>query len=111
MFRFVVVCAFAAAVSLPSGVVASQRALNSRAVLEGKLVSKPFKIDGHLEDAWSSAARFENSAEFMPTHKVPAKVQTEGFIAHGKTDLYVAFVCHDPEIGKLRASMTDRDWF
>jgi len=76
-----------------------------------ELVSKPFKIDGHLEDAWSSAARFENFAEFMPTHKVPAKVQTEGFIAHGKTDLYVAFVCHDPEIGKLRASMTDRDWF
>ena len=78
-------------------------------MLEGTLVSEPFKIDGHLEDAWSSSARFENFAEFMPAHNVAAKVPTEGFIAHDETDLYVAFVCHDPEIGKLRASMTDRD--
>ena len=36
-------------------------------------------------------------------------MQTQGYVTHTETDLYVAFICHDPKIGKLRASLTDRD--
>lgn len=79
------------------------------AVLSPSPITEPIRIDGVLDDAWLGAARFDNFAEFIPTHQVAAHVKTEGYVAYSETDLYVAFVCHDPQIESLRASMTDRD--
>ena len=91
--------------------VSSNPALGSgaTATLNPPKVTTAFHIDGELEGAWSNAAAFDNFAEFMPTHGVAAQVPTEGYIAHDDTNLYVAFICHDPQIDRLRASMTDRD--
>lgn len=66
-------------------------------------------IDGVLDSVWTQAAHFENFAEFMPAHQIPAKVPTEGYITQDDSHLYIAFICYDPEIENLRASMTDRD--
>lgn len=88
---------------------ASTNSLNTPTTLQPGLLSTAIDIDGRLEDAWLESARFENFAEFMPMHEVAARVLTEGYITHTETDLYVAFVCHDPDIGSLRASVTDRD--
>ena len=83
--------------------------LNHPTTLHAKPAVTAIRIDGRIEDAWLEAARFDNFAEFMPSHRVAAKVPTEGYVTHTETDLYVAFVCHDPEIDKLRASLTDHD--
>ena len=86
-----------------------QKPLNEYAILEIEPAPADIRIDGVIEEAWLGAARFDNFAEFMPMHQVAARVPTEGYVAHGESDLFVAFVCYDPEIGKLRASLTDRD--
>ena len=83
--------------------------LNADIALEIKPASAAIQIDGVIEDAWHESARFDNFAEFMPKHQIAARVPTEGYITHDESDLFIAFVCYDPEIGKLRASLTDRD--
>ncbi len=66
-------------------------------------------IDGVLEDSWLNGAHFKDFVEFIPNQNIPAKTSTEGYILYDSSALYIAFICHDPEIAKLRASMTDRD--
>ncbi len=77
--------------------------------LETSPVDAKIQVDGVLEPSWENAIRFENFAEFMPEHQVQAKVPTEGYITHDESSLYVAFVCYDPDVNDLRASVTDRD--
>jgi len=84
-------------------------ALNAPTTVQATRLDAPIEVDGHLEEAWLSSTRIGNFAEFSPTHLVEAVVPTEGYVAHSPTDLYVAFVCHDPQIDRLRASLTDRD--
>ena len=57
----------------------------------------------------SRAPTSTTSPNSFRTISSPLGVTTEGYITHDGTDLYVAFVCHDPQIGSLRASFTDRD--
>ncbi|NKB70035.1 MAG: hypothetical protein GKR89_23430 [Candidatus Latescibacteria bacterium] len=83
--------------------------LNSSITLVAQPATTPLKIDGVLEDAWFDHAYFANFAEFMPGHQMAARVATEGYITHDEGHLLVAFVCRDPDMGKLRASLTDRD--
>ena len=87
----------------------SAASLNAPTTLRPAAIEQPIQVDGHLEEAWLASDRIDNFAEFSPTHLVGAQVPTEGYVAHSQSDLYVAFVCHDPEIGRLRASLTDRD--
>ncbi len=84
-------------------------AVETSSTLYPPRVSSPFQIDGELEEAWATTASFDNFTEFMPSHGVAALVPTQGYVAHDDADLYVAFICHDPQINRLRASMTDRD--
>ena len=83
--------------------------LNPYITLDATPASAGIVIDGLLEEVWYECARFENFAEFMPTHQVPAKAPTEGYVTYDASSLYVAFVCYDPDMEKLRASVTDRD--
>ena len=83
--------------------------LNPITTLEIQPAAGEIRIDGVLEETWKQSARFENFAEFMPAHQVAARVPTEGYVTHSESDLFIAFVCYDPEIDKLRASLTDRD--
>lgn len=57
----------------------------------------------------SRAPTSTTSPNSFQTISSPLGVTTEGYITHDGTDLYVAFVCHDPQIGSPRASFTDRD--
>jgi hypothetical protein len=84
-------------------------ALNPYTTLETKPTLVGIQLDGVIEEEWSGAARFDNFAEFMPTHQIAARVRTEGYVTHDDTDLFLAFVCYDPDIDRLRASLTDRD--
>ena len=106
MRRSVVTCLWGAVCLLHPGTVS---ATNPDPSLQPPRIDAAITIDGQLEDAWWDAAHFDGFSEFMPNHGVPAQVPTEGYVAHTDTDLYVAFICHDPQIDRLRASMTDRD--
>jgi len=83
--------------------------LNPCITLDARPASTDILIDGLLEDVWYECVRFENFAEFMPTHQTAAKVPTEGYVTYDESNLYIAFVCYDPDIEELRASVTDRD--
>lgn len=102
--------AWALAVALHLGSAwAAGASLNAVTTLRSASLETAIQVDGHLEEAWLASDRIADFAEFAPTHLVAARVPTEGYVAHSQTDLYVAFVCHDPDIGRLRASLTDRD--
>jgi hypothetical protein len=67
-------------------------------------------IDGTLDDAaWDRAARIPVPFETYPGRNTRAPVRTECLIAFGERHLYVAFVAHDPDPGRIRAHYTDRD--
>lgn len=67
-------------------------------------------IDGDIEESWYTAsARFDNFSENFPNERQRPKARTEGFIAKDDKNLYVAFICYDPDMRELRASLSDRD--
>lgn len=104
MRRFLIMCLWSVLWLLRPGVVSA-----ASPDLQPPRIELGMVIDGQLEDAWWEAAPFGEFTEFMPTHGVAAQVPTEGYIAYTDTDLFVAFICHDPQIERLRASLTDRD--
>ncbi|UCE05192.1 MAG: carbohydrate binding family 9 domain-containing protein, partial [bacterium] len=77
--------------------------------LRPDLLAKEITIDGKVEKAWFESAHFENFTEYQPTENRQPIVATEGFVTYDVDNLYIAFVCHDPDISQLRANFTDRD--
>jgi len=74
-----------------------------------KAVSK-IKIDGVLdEEAWKYPEKIKIRYEWMPGDNIPAPVETECLITFDKSRLYIAFRCFDPDPGKIRAHLMDRD--
>lgn len=72
-------------------------------------VSK-IKIDGVLdEDAWKHPEPIKILYEWMPGDNIPAVVESECLVTFDKSKLYIAFKCFDPEPGKIRAHLMDRD--
>jgi len=70
----------------------------------------PIKIDGVLnEEAWKHAEIIDLPYEYYPGDNIPAPVKTECLITYSKSKLYIAFRCFDPEPGKIRAHLMDRD--
>lgn len=68
------------------------------------------KIDGVLnEESWQNAEIIELPYEYYPADNIPALVKTECLITFSKSKLYIAFRCYDPEPGKIRAHLMDRD--
>lgn len=68
------------------------------------------KIDGRLEEeAWKKAVSIPLPYEWSPGDNVPAPVETRCLITFSRTHLYIAFRCHDPAPGKIRAHLMDRD--
>ena len=95
--------------SLASSIEPDSQVLNPPMVLEPIIATQTIQVDGALEDFWFSSTQFSNFAEFQPNYNVPANVPTEGYVTLDDKNLYVAFICYDPEIANLRASITDRD--
>jgi hypothetical protein len=74
-----------------------------------KSSASPIEIDGIIDDAWQDAAHFDNFVENWPNERQQPKVRTEGYVTHDDKNLYIAFICYDPDMKKLRARMSDRD--
>ncbi|UCE05191.1 MAG: carbohydrate binding family 9 domain-containing protein [bacterium] len=66
-------------------------------------------IDGKVENAWLESAHFENFTEYQPTENRQPIVATEGYVVYDVDNIYISFICHDPDISQLRANLTDRD--
>ncbi len=70
---------------------------------------QPIIIDGVIEEAWNTGAHFDNFVENWPNERQKPKVLTEGYVTHDDKNLYIAFICYEPEMSKLRATLSDRD--
>ncbi len=68
------------------------------------------KIDGVMDESvWEEAVKIGLPYEWMPGDNIPAPVETECRVTFNKSLLYIGFRCFDPEPGKIRAHLMDRD--
>jgi len=67
-------------------------------------------IDGILnEPVWETCQTAGDFVEIEPGDNLPASVKTEVKMTYDEDNLYVAFICYDDRISKLRANLSDRD--
>ena len=70
----------------------------------------PVNVDGVLdESSWKDATVIPLKYEYRPGDNIPAIVSTDVMITFDHDYLYVAFRAEDPEPGKIRAHLMDRD--
>ncbi len=70
----------------------------------------PIVVDGELGDeGWSGVPPYETFYETNPGDNVAPKVRTVARLAYDEDYLYAAFEFFDPEPGKIRAPLADRD--
>ena len=74
-----------------------------------KLLDEKVELDGIIEASWNKGAQFSNFTEYQPSENRKPVVETNGYVKFDNKNLYVAFVCSDPDINLLRASITERD--
>ena len=68
------------------------------------------KIDGVMdEDVWQHATQIKIDTETQPGENTPARVETVAYLVEDGATLYIAFDARDPEPGKIRAYLQDRD--
>ncbi len=68
------------------------------------------RIDAVLDEpAWADALVIDLPYEWFPGDNVEPPVRTECLVTYSKRTLYVAFRASDPEPGKIRAHLMDRD--
>jgi len=68
------------------------------------------KVDGVIEEeAWKNCQAIQLTTEWTPGDNTPAPVGTDCLVTYDRRNLYIAFRCHDPEPGKIRAHLMDRD--
>ncbi|MHC1704555.1 MAG: DUF5916 domain-containing protein [Tenuifilaceae bacterium] len=74
------------------------------------LVTTPPILDGKLDDEiWKQAPTVTNFKTFAPDFGVLVVEQTIVYLAYDAENLYFAFRCIDPEINKIKATVTSRD--
>ncbi len=85
--------------------------INSRPQITiSKCTNSAVKIDGVLNEViWEKCESAKDFVEIEPGDNVKAVVNTEVKITYDDNYLYVAFICYDDNISKLRANLTDRD--
>jgi uncharacterized protein DUF5916 len=72
--------------------------------------SGPIAIDGDLSDeGWRGAARVDTWYETNPGDNTPPKVKNLGYLTYDERFFYAGFEFQDPEPGKIRAPLGDRD--
>jgi len=70
----------------------------------------PAKIDGVLDDEiWKTAVRIPLEYEWSPGDNIKAPVETMSYVAFDDGHIYIAFDARDPEPGRIRAHLDDRD--
>ena len=80
------------------------------AIYQVTAASSKIKIDGLLnEEAWQTAAVIPLLYEWTPGDNIEPPVKTECLVTYDQNNFYVAFRCFDPDPGKIRAHLMDRD--
>lgn len=75
-----------------------------------KLNPGKISIDGVPDESvWKDAALAKNFTEISPGDNVKPEVDTEVRIFYDDDNIYFAYTCHEPDMGSVRASMSDRD--
>src|SRR6266581_3562341 len=70
----------------------------------------PITVDGDLSDeGWRGAARVDTWYETNPGDNTPPKVKNVGYLTYDDKFFYAGFEFQDPEPGKIRAPLGDRD--
>jgi hypothetical protein len=74
-------------------------------------VATPPVIDGSLEEIWFASEPAQDFGQFRPALGSTPDAPTEVYMLYDDRALYVGWVCHEPEPGRLVASATVRDMF
>lgn len=75
-----------------------------------KCGNSEIKVDGVIdEQVWENSQTAGGFVEIQPGDNLPAEVKTEVKMTYDDDNLYVAFICYDDRISKLRANLSDRD--
>lgn len=99
----------AAAQSSPGEEGAPEAAVQRPLFTAGRATSK-IEVDGVLDEAgWEAAARIPVVVEWFPGDNVNAPVETVALLTYDDGNIYVGFEASDPEPGKIRAHLMDRD--
>jgi hypothetical protein len=70
----------------------------------------PIRVDGRLDDpGWENAARVDRFVELLPREGAEPPVRTEVLVTYDASNLYVAFIAHDPRPQEIRATLQPRD--
>ena len=83
---------------------------SSPRVVRAQRVDQPIRIDGHLsEPAWQRAEVAGGFFRAQQTRGMPAKLRTEAFVLYDAVAIYVGFRCWEPDMSRLRETLTRRD--
>lgn len=84
---------------------------NTRPLITISICSKnEIIIDGKLnESVWDKCQTAADFVEIQPGDNIPASVKTEVKMTYDEDNLYVAFICYEDNMRKLRANLSDRD--
>jgi len=74
-------------------------------------VATPPVIDGVLEEVWFTSEPARDFGQFRPALGSTPDAATEVYVLYDDRALYVGWVCHEPDPGRLVASATVRDMF
>ncbi len=70
----------------------------------------PIRVDGVLDDpAWNTAVQIDEMFDVQPGDNAPPKVRTLFRVAYDHERLYFSARCFDPEPGRIRRHLSDRD--
>ncbi len=78
--------------------------------LQAQPIQQDFDITGSMQHpAWEQAEPVYIEHELQPNDQAPAPVETRVKVLYSDKNLYIGFISHDPDPGKIRASISDRD--
>jgi len=78
--------------------------------VEIRPVTGPIEIDGSVDDpGWAGATRITGFVERTPREGATPPAETEVLLTYDGSNLYVAFVAHDPNPGAIRAALQPRN--
>lgn len=73
-------------------------------------ISEDFELTGKMDHpAWDRASSTFILNQIQPNDQADAPVRTEVKVLYSKQNLYVGFISEDPNPGRIRANVTDRD--
>jgi hypothetical protein len=83
---------------------------NSTGIPDLPRIDEDIAIDGKLDEVvWRNALKIDIDTETRPGENTPARVETVAYLMEDGRNLYVAFDARDPDPGKIRAYLRDRD--